>query len=135
MPRKRRAMGGVDKLPSGRYRVRVADSTGGRRISIGTFETKVEAERAYAQVVTDQGRGRWVRPDDGRVTLVEYAPQWVECRLTSRGEPLRPRVVELYECQLRRHILPVPGAAPLGKLSTARVRSWHADLLAHDPGR
>jgi integrase len=134
VPRKRRAMGGVDKLPSGRYRVRVGDSTGGRRISIGTFATKAEAERAYAQVVTDQGRGAWVRPDDGRVTLVEYAPQWVECRLTSRGEPLRPRVVELYEGQLRLHILPVLGAIPIGKLTTARVRSWHADLLAHGPG-
>ena len=134
VPRKRRAMGGVDKLPSGRYRVRVVDSAGGRRISIGTFATKAEAERAYAQVVTDQDRGAWVRPDDGRVTLVEYAPQWVACRLTSRGEPLRPRVVELYECELRLHILPVLGAIPMGTLTTARVRSWHADLLTHGPG-
>jgi integrase len=40
----------------------------------------------------------------------------------------------LYEGQLRRHILPVLGAIPLGKITTARVRSWHADLLTEGPG-
>ena len=134
MPRKRRAMGGVDRLPSGRYRVRVVDAGSGRRLSVGTFATKSEADRAYAKVVTDQDRGAWVRPSEGRTTLGEYAPNWLETRLTSRGEPLRPRVRELYECQLRRHILPVLGPVPLGKLTTARVRSWHADLLANGPG-
>ena len=134
MPRKRRAMGGVDKLPSGRYRVRVVDPGSGRRLSVGTFATKSEADRAYAKVVTEQDRGAWVRPSEGRTTLGEYAPTWLETRLTSRGEPLRPRVRELYECQLRRHILPVLGTIPLAKLTTARVRSWHADLLANGPG-
>lgn len=50
------------------------------------------------------------------------------------GNRSDPRVVELYECQLRLHILPVLGAVPMGKLTTARVRSWHADLVAHGPG-
>jgi len=85
-------MGGVDRLPSGRYRVRVVDPGSGRRLSVGTFATKNEAARAYAEVVTDQDRGAWVRPDDGRVTLAEFAPVWLATRLTSSGQPLRPRV-------------------------------------------
>jgi hypothetical protein len=72
VPRKRRTMGGVDRLPSGRYRVRVVDPGSGRRLSVGTFATKIEAARAYAEVVTDQDRGAWVTPDDGRVTLAEF---------------------------------------------------------------
>jgi integrase len=127
-------MGGVDKLPSGRYRVRVVDAGSGRRVSVGTFATKAEAERAYAGVVTDQGRGTWVRPEDGRATLNDYAPRWLETRLTSRGELLRPRTRELYEGELRLHILPTLGGVPLARLTTAQVRSWHSDLLADGPG-
>lgn len=126
-------MGGVDKMPSGRYRVRVVDPGSSRRISIGTFATKAEAERAYAGVVTDQGRGTWVTPEDGRVVLNDYAPRWIETRLTSRGEPLRPRTRELYEGELRLHILPTLGRIPLARLTTAQVRSWHSDLLADGP--
>ena len=55
-------------------------------------------------------------------------------RLTSRGEPLRPRVRELYEGYLRLHILPTLGRVPLGRLSTATVRRWYAALLADGPG-
>lgn len=47
------------------------------------------------------------------MTLGEYAPAWLASRLTSRGEPLRPRVQELYEGYLRLHILPTLGAVPL----------------------
>jgi integrase len=50
--------------------------------------------------------------------------------LTSRGEPLRPRVRELYEGYLRNHINPTLGNVELGKLSTAKIRRWHSDLLS-----
>jgi integrase len=134
MPRKRRQMGGIDRLPSGRYRVRIVEPGTGRRVSVGTYRTKGDAEQEYAKALTDQGRGAWVPPDRGRVTLREYAPRWLAARLTVRGEPLRPRVIELYESELRLHILPVLGDVPLGLLSKATVRSWHADLLAKGPG-
>jgi hypothetical protein len=67
------------------------------KVSIGTFKTKAEAEVSFAVVLADQQRGAWVAPDDGKITLGEYASRWLACRLTSRGEPLRPRVQELYE--------------------------------------
>lgn len=54
MPRERRAGGGIDRLPSGRYRVRIV-TTDGRRLSLGT---KRAAEADYARSVTDQADGK-----------------------------------------------------------------------------
>ncbi|MCC6225303.1 MAG: hypothetical protein IT195_02700, partial [Microthrixaceae bacterium] len=53
MPRERRAGGGIDRLPSGRYRVRIV-TPDGRRLSLGTHATKRAAEATYARSVTDQ---------------------------------------------------------------------------------
>lgn len=127
--RQRPSAGAVDRLPSGRWRVRIFDPTSQRRVSIGTFKTRSEAEAAFANAVVAQQRGGWVTPDDGRVTLAEYSRGWLKSRLTSRGEPLRPRVRELYDGYLRLHIIPTLGDVPLGQLTTARIRHWHADLL------
>lgn len=131
---RRRKVGGVDRLPSGRWRIRLADPASGERVSLGTFPTKAAAEIAFAQAVSDQQQGVWVAPDRGRITLTEYASSWLDTRLTSRGEPLRPRTRELYEGFLRLHILPAFGARPLSQLTTAGIRSWHANLLAQGPG-
>jgi integrase len=103
-------------------------------VSLGTYARKSDAERAYAIALADQLRGLWVDPRQGRLTLDEYAPTWIAARLTATGEPLRPRVRELYESQLRLHILPVLGRLELGRLSTATVRSWHSGLLASGVG-
>jgi integrase len=131
---RRRQLGGVDRLPSGRWRVRLADPVTGARVSMGSFPSKSAAEVAFAQAVSDQQRGAWVAPDKGRVTLADYASSWLDMRLTSRGEPLRPRTKELYESFLRLQILPAFGAQPLARLNTAAIRAWHAALLADGPG-
>ena len=49
MPRQRRAGGGIDRLPSGQYRVRIVTADG-RRLSLGTYPTKRAAETAYTGV-------------------------------------------------------------------------------------
>jgi len=131
---RRRQLGGIDRLPSGRWRVRVIDPGTGRRVSLGSFKTKAEAERAFSAAVTDQQKGAWMAPEKGRVTLDDYAWQWLDTRLTPRGERLRPKTRELYEGFLRLHILPTLGPVPLGRLTTAGIRRWHADLLADGPG-
>ncbi len=61
--------GGVDKLPSGRWRARYTDPVTYRQRSAGTFATKSEAEDRLAEVRTDQRRGAWVDPDASNVTL------------------------------------------------------------------
>ena len=40
----------------------------------------------------------------------------------------------MYEGELRLHILPALAGVPLGRVTTAQVRSWHADLLSAGPG-
>lgn len=130
MPRKRRQLGGIDRLQSGRYRVRVIDDATGERVSLGTFASKADAERVLAAAVADQQRGRWVRPDAGAALLEDYARQWVASRLGRNGALLRPRVRELYEGQLRIHILPTLGTTPVGRLRPAAIRTWFAALSA-----
>lgn len=128
MPRQLRAGGGIDRLPSGQYRVRIV-TVDGRRLSLGTYPTKRAAETAYARSVSDQSDGKAVQPAAVTTpTLAEYAPAWVETRLTSRGDPLRPRVRDLYATQLRLHIAPTLGAIRIAKLTTANVRHWYTDL-------
>jgi integrase len=134
MARKRRQMGGIDRLASGRYRVRIIDRATNERISLGTFARKADAERAFALAITEQARGRWVRPDIGTQPLSEYADRWLASRLGRNGAPLRPRVRELYEGQLRLHINPTFGSVPLGRLTPAAVRSWYASMLDDGPG-
>lgn len=134
MPRKRRQLGGIDRLRSGRYRVRVTDEATGERLSLGTYVTKAGAEQALARAIADQGRGRWVRPDAGSVLFEDYARQWVASRLGRNGAPLRPRVRELYESQLRLHILPSLGRVPIGKLRPPTIRTWYAALPERGPG-
>lgn len=132
---RRRQLGGIDRLPSGKWRARVLDPGTGHRVSIGTFATKAAAERAFATAITDQQKGAWIAPEEGRLTLESYATRWVASRLTTRGEPLRPRVRELYEGYLDNHILPTLGAATLGQLTPAMVRHWHSGLLDNGVGR
>jgi len=128
MPRQRRAGGGIDRLPSGQYRVRIV-TVDGRRLSLGTFPTKRAAETAYARSVTDQSDGKPLQPSAATTpTLADYAASWVETRLTSRGDPLRPRVRDLDATQLRLHIVPTLGPIRIAKLTTPKVRHWYTDL-------
>lgn len=135
MPRRRRQLGGIDRLESGRYRARVVDEATGERVSLGTYRTKADAEQALASAISDQSRGRWVRPDSGTALFAVYAQQWLASRLGRGGVPLRPRVRELYEGQLRRHILPTFGNVELGRIRPVQVRGWYARLVvAAGPG-
>ena len=115
-------------------RARVVDPASGERVSLGTYRTKSDAEQVLASALSDQSRGRWRRPDDGATSFAAYAEQWVASRLGRSGAPLRPRVRELYESQLRLHILPAFGEVKLGRIGPAMVRSWYAALLAEGPG-
>ena len=141
MGARRRQLGGIDRLPSGRWRARLVDPSTGRRISLGTFKTKADAERAFASATTDQQKGAWVAPEKGRVTLDDYAWQWLETRLTRKGERLRPKTRQLYAGFLRLHILPTLGSAPLARLTTSGIRSGSAESACvstrpspHGPG-
>jgi integrase len=69
-------------------------------------------------------QGEWTDPERAKVTVADYAGQWIAQR-----PGLRPRTVELYRWLLRRHIVPFIVGIELGRLSTATVRQWRAERL------
>lgn len=90
-----------------------------------TFARRAEAHRYLALLEAQIARGEWVDPALGKVTVGDYADRWIAERAG-----LRPRTVEQYRYMLRRHIAPMLGGVPVGKLDTPLVREWRAKLLA-----
>lgn len=126
---RRSPWGSVRRLPSGRYQCRYRVE-GVQHTALETFRTRREADAHLAAIRADLQREAWVDPTAGRILLADYAQRWLEERPT-----LRPRTRELYECELRLHILPFLGTTEIGRVTTSRVRSWHAELLnAGRPG-
>jgi integrase len=121
MTRRRRPTGAVRKLPSGRWQASIWDAEQGRRITIGTFRTKADADAQISVAQTDASRGQWVDPARGRVTFGEYSRSW----LSGRND-LRPRTRELYDGILRNHLNPTFESVPLGQMNAAQIRTWHS---------
>ncbi len=128
--RRPRTSGGVDQMPSGRWRARL-QSPDGARVSLGTFRTKTEAQRALAIATGEQVKGAWVNPQAGRRLFADYAPEWITLRTG-----LRPRTVELYESQVNNYLVPAFGHLALGEITPAHVRRWYAEMCNRErPGR
>ncbi|MEU8278258.1 tyrosine-type recombinase/integrase [Microbispora bryophytorum] len=121
-----RRFGNIRKLPSGRYQIRYPGPDGQIRSGAETYERKGDAERALSLVEAQIIRGEWTDPDRGKVKLRDYAENWI-----SQRPGLRPRTVDLYRWLLNKHITPHLGGVQLGKLSTAMIRQWRADLLGN----
>jgi integrase len=128
MARKRTStFGNVRRLPSGRYQASYWHEAE-RHIADHTFTFKADADAWIASVQTDIGRGQWLDPRGGRERFDAYAARWMKDR-----HDLRPRTREVYESQLNRHLLPAFGALALGKITTAKVRSWHSHIAQTTP--
>jgi len=89
-----------------------------------TFRTKKEAEDFAANERVERGRGIWVDPRQGKVVLAEYATSWLKSHAN-----LRIRTRDLYEGELRLHILPTLGDIEIAAISNATVRTWYANLF------
>ncbi|MBE3016307.1 site-specific integrase [Microbispora sp. NEAU-D428] len=121
-----RRFGNIRKRESGRYQIRYPGPDGRIRTGAETYERKSDAERALSLIEAQIIKGEWTDPDRGKVKLRDYAENWI-----SQRPALRPRTVDLYRWLLNKHITPYLGAAQLGKLSTAMIRQWRADLLGN----
>jgi integrase len=125
----KRQFGSIRRLPSGRWQARYRTASGQRVTAPVTFTTRGDASRWLAKAEVEQGR-TWIDPDAGRITLREYARQWLDGRAN-----LAPRSREMYEHQLLSHVLPqvadnVPalGEQRLDRLTPELVRAWYAAL-------
>jgi integrase len=105
--------GTIDQLPSGRWRVRIPDGTGGRLL-VGTYATWDEAE--HARRVALQARHQI---PSGRVSLGSYGESWL-----TRTAPLRRNHRTDYS-RWAVHVVGTPlGDAPLETVTRADVRDW-----------
>ena len=111
-------MGHVQKRGPKRWIASYVAPDGRRRAQ--SFERKLDADRFLASVTIDVLRGGWVDPRAGRVTLGDYARQWV------RERPIRPSTRERYGHYLAH--LGQLDETPLGDLRPSALRVWQQQL-------
>ena len=121
-----RRFGNIRKLPSGRYQIRYPGPDGRIRTGEETYERKSDADRALTLIEGKILAGTWTDPERAKVKLAEYSATWIDQR-----PGLRPRTIDLYRWLLKKHITPYLGNVPIGKLTTAMIRQWRADLLSN----
>lgn len=99
-----------------RWRVRYSDDAG-RKVE-RLFGQKPDAERFDRAVHTDVDRGLYIDPAEGRQTVETYAVVWRAAQL-HRGS-----TSELIERTFRRHITPVLGHLPIGRVRSSQLQAW-----------
>ena len=99
-----------------RWRVRFTDDAG--RPVQRLFERKAEADRFDASARTDVSRGQYVDAAAGRVTVEQYAGQWIARQVWRQG------TVERTERQLRRHVFPVLGRHAMAAVRPSHIQAW-----------
>jgi hypothetical protein len=92
----KRRFGRVRQLPSERWQARYAGPDGVDRPAPETFATKTDAEVWLTLKEAEIRLGDWINPDDGKISLADYARTWIEER-----PGLRRKTVELYRYVLR----------------------------------
>lgn len=86
------------------------------------FDRRVDAERWVAQAQTDLARGTYVDPKAGRVSVRDYAADWVT-RQPQWSESTRSKVDNAMG-----HLLPVLGNRPVSAVSKRDVQAFVTSL-------
>lgn len=115
--------GSIEKLPSGRLRVRWRDDDGRRQTAGQTFTTKADARRFLATVEADKLRGTYRAPKVVTETLAEYGVRWIKDR-----PRLKASTRYQYEVDFRRHIEPLLGDTVLDQIEPDDIRRWYSRL-------
>jgi integrase len=124
----RRYFGSIRKLPSGRYQASYKAPDSRRCPAPVTFDSRQYADAWLARVHGDIQAGRWVSPDAVKIpadlpeVFGTYAAGWLA------GRDLSGSTRKLYRIILDGHILPSFEDVPMGTISPAMVREWHAGL-------
>ena len=122
----RRHFGTVRRRPSGRWQALYEHQ--GKSFSAGVFSSKADALARLAEMEVELRRGTWTDPRAGRVTVSNYAEQWL-----ARRPGLAVRTRELYAFLLSKYIEPSLGHHFIASLTPSQVREWHADLASRLP--
>ena len=120
----KRRFGRVRALTSGRFQARYPGPDGVDRPAPETFASKTDADVWLTLKEAEILNGDWINPDDGKVSLIEYARTWIEER-----PGLRPKTVDGYNYLLRKHLTPILGPMPIADIKPGHVRRWRKQLL------
>jgi hypothetical protein len=93
------------------------------------FPRKIDAERCLVEVQHRSMSGVYTCPAAGRITLAQYAAEWLE----RRRRRWRAATFDRYERELRLHILPTLARWPVAHLRREHVEAWVADLPPAPP--
>jgi integrase len=109
--------GNIARRSDGKWRARYRDAAG--REHARHFPRKIDAVRWLASVEIARARGEWVDPRRARVTVAEWAGEWLAAQVQ-----LKASTRQRYELALNRHIGPTWGRVPLASVSFADVSAW-----------
>lgn len=99
-----------------RWRVR---NEGARTV---LFDKKSDADRYDGVVRADLARGQYIDPQDGKVTVTDYAETWRHLQLHA------PASAERAERIIRLHIAPtLLGPMPLARVRPSHLKAWVKD--------
>ncbi len=121
MTRGRAGTGSVDQLPSGRWRVRVTDSSGERK-TLGTYATEEEANEVLAAALQKMADAELVPV--GGMTVKAWGERW----LAQRERLVRDSRTEAN--RWRKHVVTAHfGGWPLAAVTRRDVKEWVQSLL------
>lgn len=122
----------IDKLPSGRYRVRYAVGGRGSGRHSATFERKRDAELFEASIKRHKAFGDLALLNAGTQTVEELAREWFErYALPNLAGP----TLDSYTQMLDKHIIPRVGSRRVRDISPNVVRDLRAKLERAGVGR
>ena len=92
-----------------------------RRVTVGTFPTKKEAEREEAKAITARERGTLLDPN--RTTIAELLDTW----LTAKRADVTEQTAAGYAILIRVHLKPAFGSIGVQKLTPARLQAQYGE--------
>jgi len=115
-------MGFVEHRGKHRYRARFRGPDG--REGSKTFRRRIDAERFLVSVESAKLKGEWIDPAAGKVSLRDFAEEWM-----STVAHLRPSTRNRYGSLLRVHIVPALGKLPLAGIRPLDVQAFVSGVL------
>lgn len=119
-------MAAIDRLPSGKWRVRWRGPGGERGQRV--FMRKTDASEFGKRMDADVLRGNYIDPRSGEILLSTYAWRVMEGRLN-----IRPATRSRDESHLRNHIEPTFGKKPIASIQKPAVKAW-VRMLSEEKG-
>ena len=111
------------RADTGRWRARYRGLGGQERAK--DFDRKVDADRWLREQTAKLDRGEWTDPAQGRVTVGEYAQEWLRGKVK-----LKASTRTTYDALLRSHVVPTWGSVPLAGVRHEGVSAWVQRLNA-----